>query len=189
MKKQNETLSEIFDKYRVNEEAGHADKGSIHSYIETYEKILAPFRNKCSILEIGIALGYSVKMWNDYFHNSYIVGNDLTLVFDTKAIVPKNFNKILYIEADGTKPEFLPKLGAGTFDVIIDDGSHMEADQIASFNLLKHRMNPGGIYIIEDILALDQNRKRFEALHHNCEIIDLRGVKNRFDDVLILYRF
>ena len=75
------------------------------------------------------------------------------------------------------------------FDYIIDDGSHMEQDQIKTFQMLKPFMKEGGVYIIEDILALDQNAHRFRALHHNCEIVDLRKQKGRFDDVLIIYRF
>lgn len=182
------TLSQIFDRYRINEEAGHADKGSIHSYIDPYETLLAPYRNGCDILEVGIALGFSVKMWNEYFHNSNIVGNDISVVFDPN-IPPMNNNTIKIIEADATKPSFLNHLGDQMFDVIVDDGSHMEADQIATFNLLKHRMKPGGLYIIEDILNIDANRNRFIAMHTNCKIMDLRHVKNRFDDVLIIYKF
>lgn len=183
------TLSEIFDKYRINEEAGHADKGSIHSYIEPYEKLLAPYREGCSMLEVGIALGWSVKMWNDYFHNSKIIGNDISIVFDVNQTKPVNNNTIEYIEHDATKESFLQAIPNTTFDIIIDDGSHMEKDQIDTFNMLKHRMNKGGLYIIEDILSLDMNKHRFMRLHNNCEIIDLRHMKNRFDDVLIVYRF
>ena len=50
-------------------------------------------------------------------------------------------------------------------------------------------MNPGGIYIIEDIQCLDLEEIELEELHDNVEIIDLRKVKNRYDDVLVVYRF
>ena len=50
-------------------------------------------------------------------------------------------------------------------------------------------MNPGGIYIIEDVRAIDDDKEHFESLHDNCEVIDLRSVKDRSDDVLIVYRF
>lgn len=184
-----ETLSQIFDKYRVNEEAGHADKGSIHSYIEPYEQLLATYRNGCTILEVGIAQGWSVKMWNDYFHNSRIIGNDISIVFDVNETKPVNNNTIEYIQHDATKQSFLETISNTTFDIIIDDGSHMEQDQFDTFNMLKHRMNKGGLYIIEDILALDMNKHKFLKLHPDCEIMDLRHVKKRFDDVLIIYRF
>jgi hypothetical protein len=30
---------------------------------------------------------------------------------------------------------------------------------------------------------------KFKSLHDNCEIMDLRHIKGRYDDVLIIYRF
>ena len=104
---------------------------------------------------------------------------------------------------EGTYNEWLQSLGAnagGNYtyipggntkdpDIIIDDGSHRIHDQVNSFNLLKERMNPGGIYIIEDIQCLDLEEIELEELHDNVEIIDLRKVKNRYDDVLVVYRF
>jgi hypothetical protein len=47
----------------------------------------------------------------------------------------------------------------------------------------------GGLYIIEDIFDLDRTLPFFEALQPGLEVFDRRGVKNRFDDVLLVYRF
>jgi hypothetical protein len=52
-----------------------------------------------------------------------------------------------------------------------------------------NKINKGGIYIIEDVANLDKVKHLFEELHENCEVIDLRKVKGRFDDVLIVYKF
>jgi len=76
-----------------------------------------------------------------------------------------------------------------TFDIIIDDGSHQLDHQLKSFNLLKHKMNKDGIYIIEDVDNLDSVTPFFKELHDNIEIIDLRKQKQRYDDVLITYKF
>lgn len=180
------TLQEIFNKYAIAEEAGHADKGTIHSYIPEYERLLAPYRNGSTIMEIGIAYGYSMKMWGEYFTNSKIVGADISLVLDKTSF---NDSKFEIIISDATKPEFLDKIKYYTFDVVIDDGSHAYEDQKATFLLLKQKMKKGGIYIIEDIIDFSSSKNYFPKLHNNCEIIDLRKVKNRFDDVLIVYRF
>ena len=75
------------------------------------------------------------------------------------------------------------------FDVIIDDGSHLIDHQIKSFNILKEKMKPGGIYIIEDVNNFDDTVNTYKKLHSNIEIIDNRHIKNRFDDVLIVYKF
>lgn len=181
-----ESLKEIFARIgHFGEDIGCNDKGGTHCYVDTYDKLFERFRNGCSFMELGLALGDSINLFDQYLENSEIVGVDLSIIFQ-----PKDYkNKVTLLASDCTKPELLNLLGDKKFDIILDDASHMEADQIASFELLKHRMNPGGLYIIEDILALDQNRHRFKALHPSCEIFDLRSVKNRFDDVIICYRF
>lgn len=183
-----QSLKDIFNRIgHFGADIGCNDKGGTHSYIEPYELLFDRFREGCTIMEIGVAMGDSIKLWNEYFSKSDITGVDLSIIFEP--ITPMNGNKITTLAKDGTKPELLAAIGDKKFDIIIDDGSHMEADQITTFNMLKSRMNPGGLFIIEDILALDHNRERFKSLHHSCEIIDLRKVKGRFDDVLIVYRF
>lgn len=180
------TLTEIFKEIgHFGSDIGCNDKGGTHTYLETYDRLFAPFQKGCTFLEIGLALGDSIKLFDRYFENSTIVGCDISLVFEPLAYE----NEVYIIEADATKFEFLETINKFNFDIILDDGSHMEADQFTSFELLKHKMVKGGIYIIEDILALNQNRHKFEALHDNCEIIDMRKVNNRFDNVLVIYRF
>lgn len=180
------TLTEIFNEIgHFGSDIGCNDKGSNHSYTEVYDKLLTPYRNGANIMEIGLALGDSITLFDEYFSNSNITGIDITLVFQ-----PKTYkNNVTLLEIDATKPEVLKKLPNLYYDVIIDDGSHMEADQVNTFNMLKERMNKGGIYIIEDILNLEWSKEKFLSLHDNCEIIDLREKKGRFDDVLIVYRF
>lgn len=177
------TLTEIFAEIgHFGNDIGANDKNSTHTYLETYDKLFAPFRNGCTMMEIGLAMGDSLKLWDEYFEDSTIYGVDISVVFE--AGFYKNNMHIL--QEDATKP--MDVFRGKTFDIIIDDGSHMEADQIKTFQLLKGKMNPGGIYIIEDILAIDHNRHKFEALHDNCEIIDMRHT-GRFDNVLIVFCF
>lgn len=183
-----ETLEQIFLRHAVHDmDAGHADKGSTHSYIPVYETLLAPYREAGSILELGLAQGWSLAMWGEYFgKTARISGADISVVFDTAKFQEPRFH---ILEADATKPEFLNKLGNRTFDIILDDASHMIADQAASFRLLKSRVNPGGLYIIEDILSLESSLPTLRGLHPHCEILDRRHVKGRWDDVLVVYRF
>lgn len=180
-----QSLTEIFKRIgHFGSDIGCNDKNGTHTYTETYDKVLEPYRNGCTFMEIGLAMGDSIKLFDEYFENSKIIGVDISVVFE----IPKYKNDVQIIQADATKVEFLNTIKDEFFDVIIDDASHQTQDQIDTFNLLKGKMNKGGIYIIEDILALDVERKKFEALHDNCEIIDMRS-NGRFDNVLILYRF
>jgi predicted O-methyltransferase YrrM len=132
---------------------GHGDKQSVHSYIPHYEHLFAPYRERGSILEIGLALGKSLAMWCDWFGpEARIFGVDISIVFSI------DDPRVTLIEADATNKDDLTnetfgKFWQETFDIIIDDGSHMQADQEAAFRLLAPRVRPGGLYIIEDILA------------------------------------
>ncbi len=181
------TLVDIFNEIgnHTGIDYGHNDKNSLHSYLDIYDGYFAPFQKGCSIMEIGLAGGKSIELFDKYFENSKIVGVDISVIFP----MDEYRNQVEIIECDATTDLINKKLGDQKFDIIIDDASHMEQDQIKTFDLLKHRMKKGGVYIIEDILSLDQNAHRFKALHPNCTIIDLRNQKGRFDDVLIIYKF
>jgi len=180
-----ETLAQIYQRHSAPAEDYHGDKGTGHSYIPVYEKILEPYRAGCTLMEIGIACGLSLAMWREYMPSSTIVGVDVSLAFDATSHLASGTKIIIQ---DATKPEIVGKLEGLKFDVVIDDASHMSQDQIATFNLIRPLMNPGGIYIIEDILSLELTRDTFLKLHPNCEILDFR--KSGFwADVMIVYRF
>lgn len=182
-----QTLVEIFSEigHFGSNDIGCNDKGSFHSYLESYDDLFKPFREGGTILEIGLALGDSIKLWDRYFQNAKIVGVDITLVFQ-----PIQYkNEVILIEADATNPEFLEQIKGLKFDIVVEDSSHDEKDQVAIFELLKPKMNSGGIYIIEDILNLELSKERFQLLHDNCQILDFRPISGKFADCLILYRF
>ncbi len=173
------TLQEIYSNYSEG-----TDKGTTHSYIEVYEKLLEKYRHGCSIMELGLAVGDYLYMWQEYFLNSKIIG------VDTNDGFPKSkFPGIEIITADCTKPEFLQYVNGNKFDIIIDDASHRTEDQIASFNLFKSYMNKGGIYIIEDLQDIDNDERKYLSLSENVEILDRRKIKGRYDDVLCIINF
>lgn len=180
------TLQEIYENHKSPE--GHGDKGTAHTYIDEYAVLLDKYRNGSTLLEIGVSHGESMEMWSDYFEDSNLYGVDITTMYFKSGLQDDTrFNIII---GDATKESILEQLPEGlTFDIIIDDGSHDVKDQINTFNVFKKRMNPGGIFIIEDVVKLDTNREKFYLLHHNCEVIDNRRKKDRHDDVLIVYRF
>jgi hypothetical protein len=179
------SMFEIYKKWSYRD--GHGDKGTAHTYIPEYEKLFRSYRDKkINFLEIGIAFGESLELWYEYFSQAKVFGIDIWDKEIGPYLKDKRFNINI---VDATKPESLECLKDYTFDIIIDDGSHRYEDQIATFNLFKHKMNPGGIFIIEDVDCLDSKHKEFINLHDNCEIIDNRSLKGRYDDVLIVYRF
>lgn len=68
------------------------------------------------------------------------------------------------------------------FDMVIDDGSHIEADQVLGYHYLSEFVRDGGVYIIEDV----QNGEimdRFERTGWNC--VDLRGNRGKWGDIIV----
>ena len=94
------TLTEIFSEIgHFGSDIGCNDKGGTHSYLETYEKIFSQKRDGINFLEIGLALGHSVKLFDEYFTNSKLVGVDITLIFTPE----KYKNDVHVFEVDATK--------------------------------------------------------------------------------------
>jgi 23S rRNA U2552 (ribose-2'-O)-methylase RlmE/FtsJ len=177
-------LSEIYLDYQSPE--GHGDKGTAHSYIDEYQRLLTPYRDNSTVLEIGLCMGESLLMWEEFFTNSKVFGVDITPHLLLELIEDNTHNIII---ADATKETILEHFSNETFDVIIDDGSHRLDDQVDTFKLFKDKMNSGGIFIIEDVSNIDDTKEMFSSLHDNIEIIDNRHIKRRYDDVLIVYKF
>lgn len=180
-----DSLENIYKKYCTDGDCGTGDKGTTHSYINVYDKLLNEYRNsKINFLEIGIASGLSMLMWREYFsEDSEIHGVDIT----NKEHENVEFKNINLFYGDATKKETFSN--DTMYDIIIDDGSHNPYDQVNSFNILKNKMNKGGLYIIEDILQYDNNKHVFLDLHPYSRFYDLRKNKNRLDDCLIIYEF
>jgi len=180
------TLLEIYNKF-YDPKTGWPDRNTTHSYIEVYEEILAPYRKKAkNILEIGLMSGESLRMWDEYFKGE-VFGIDCSIKpIDGKADLTKAIEDGLYISiGDATNPADIERYYEGLkFDVVIDDGSHNIEDQVKTHYILKDYMAEGSIYIIEDIQDIDAKKHLF----WEGEIIDRRHIKNRYDDVLVIYR-
>jgi len=130
------------------------DKAEYHKFTEVYDDFfreVADKVDKVRILEIGILDGGSLKMYNDFFRrNAIIVGIDT----DEKGHLFPNETNILCLRGDILKPEVIQKAKAANpygYDIIIDDGGHyMEQQQKTLWNLWP-LLNPGGIFIVEDL--------------------------------------
>ena len=125
------------------------DKSSlIHNYLVKYEKYL-PFNknDNIKILEIGVLNGESICLWKEYFPNANIVGIDIDET--CKRFESKNVIIEIGSQYDG---DFLKKIieKHGEFDMILDDGSHMNEHVIFSFKNLFSSVKSNGVYIVED---------------------------------------
>lgn len=126
------------------------DKSSLtHNYCAKYEKYL-PFKrtDKLKLLEIGILDGSSLKMWSDYFMFSEIIGIDIN-----KECKQYEDGRIKVEIGSQNNKYFLDEIVEKyqMFDMILDDGSHINSDVIFSFEHLFKYVKPGGVYIVEDV--------------------------------------
>jgi hypothetical protein len=90
---------------------------------------------------------------------------------------------------DATVKENIDKIN-GNFDFIIDDGSHRLVHQMRSFELLKDRINPGGMYIIEDVQNMEEAHALTsfaKNLGFNVDLYDTRSIKGRYDDIMLVF--
>jgi GR25 family glycosyltransferase involved in LPS biosynthesis len=163
------------------------DKNTCHSYLEPYENLLKDKQLTCkNVLEIGIQHGGSMKLWNDYFVNATIYGIDI----DEGPNFLKEFNRVNCLKIDAYSQQsidyFINKNVA--FDLIIDDGPHTLESMIYFIINYIQLLNSNGILIVEDIpdIAWCDIFKTHVPNGFTYEIIDLRHVKNRWDDILFV---
>lgn len=163
-----------------------------HSYFDNfYETEFKKYQNRpISLCEIGIYLGASFLVWNEYFHkDSKLLGIDITNCVDPK-YYEHNFNNVRYIFNDAYNANLVDTLG--TFDIIIDDGPHTIESQLDAIKLYLPKLNDGGVFIIEDIQQLSYIDILTAAVpdqyKSNIEVINLTEIDNRYDSLLFIIR-
>jgi hypothetical protein len=130
------------------------DKWGSHWYTQHYDRYFRLIKSRrLKLLEIGVG-GYSstrgagsLRMWKAYFRTSQIVAIDL---YDKTQMSER---RIDIRQCDQTDTEGLVRLSSeyDGFDIIIDDGSHINEHIIKSFEVLFPLLRPNGIYAVEDI--------------------------------------
>jgi hypothetical protein len=137
-------LDELAHKYNTDKKTGH------HAYTAHYERWFESKRKDVrKILEIGVATGASLRMWEDYFPSATIYGVD-----NNPECVQLSSDRTTALFASQENPEdmlvVLRRTGVD-FDLIIDDGGHHMDEQIASFKGLFPSLRDGGLYVVEDL--------------------------------------
>jgi len=129
--------------------------GGVHWYTQHYDRHFAHLRDRpIRLLEIGIggyivptAGGASLRMWKHYFPRALVYGIDK---FDKS---PLDEQRLTTIVGDQNDAAFLTDVVEryGPFDIVVDDGSHLNSHQLASFETLFPLLRSGGWYVIEDL--------------------------------------
>ncbi len=125
------------------------DKASYHQFTPFYNTFLEAEREKAEwVMEIGILNNSSLRMWEDYFPNATIVGVDNQ---DKSQYEEDRIKIFLADQGDNKQLLDVIKGTSSSFDMIIDDGSHLIDHQMTTLGFLFPFVKHGGIYIIEDL--------------------------------------
>jgi hypothetical protein len=124
------------------------------SHYDLYESLFSPYRASAStIFEIGVLQGGSIRIWEKYFPSATIFGLDNN---DRRLSYLDNLSyRVKAIKLDQEHKSELRSFGQtyGPFDIGIDDGSHIWAHQIQTFEILWPFIKPGGLFVIEDVFT------------------------------------
>ena len=148
-----------------------SDKVSVHNYGSFYDSLFERLRPQ-ALLEIGVYRGASLRAWKD-------AGVPVVVGVDRDATQNRSGVPVWYAEMPHEAEAIARRLQS--IDLIIDDGSHLYYDYVATADVLLQRLRPGGVYVIEDI----QTQDSVDALRRDgWQIEDWRESTGRYDDVI-----
>ena len=149
------SLDKLFTHYGTDKSEYSKDKkNKTHGFSKYYEKHLSFLKKrKIKILEIGSFSGASAAAFSKYFPNCEIYCLDINISNF------KYYSKKIHVfglDSSNSKmvSKFFKKINDKDtlkyFDVIIDDGSHKQSDQLSALNHFYEYLVDGGFYVIED---------------------------------------
>ena len=148
-----------------------SDKVSTHNYGSFYDSLFERLR-PTAVLEIGVYRGASLRAWRSAGVPVVVgVDRDPAAALPGLHVLPASMPDFAFLVADRV----------GLLDLIIDDGSHLYPDYVATADVLFDQLRPGGVYVIEDI----QTQDSVDALRAaGWQIEDWRERTGRYDDVI-----
>lgn len=146
-----------------------SDKIAVHAYGALYEEVLSPVRARAAaagvpvrLLEIGLGCGMPYGegagplLWRAYFGPTLKLA---ILEFDEACALAwgarePNAQTAVYT-GDQRNATLLRHIidVFGPFDVVVDDGGHCLACQVAAADVFPSGLAPGGVLVIEDLFA------------------------------------
>lgn len=120
-------------------------------YYDCYEPYFAPLSDQpVKVLELGVHMGNSLKVFSSYFRHGTVVGID---VKDPAVDFSRYPNAVFEIgdQREGDQLRAISSAHApGGWDIIIDDASHYGTWSFLSYEALYPRLKPAGLFVIED---------------------------------------
>jgi predicted O-methyltransferase YrrM len=156
-----------------------SDKTTVHTYGQFYDDLIADLQPR-RVLEIGVFHGASIRAWRHLSEPVEVVGIDRNPCPGIPVI-------------RCTAPDFGPaleQLQGQQFDLIIDDGSHQQAHQIAAIQQLSPLLRAGGLFVVEDLQDDAATAIVQSAFPDDWDVTvqDWRRQSGRYDDVIVVGR-
>lgn len=190
----NSSLQDIGFKYKTDKSGSNRGTHTFNNrtLLHTYERHFRHLRNlPITLLEIGILDGASLKMWEEYFPYGKIIGLDINpdkLKFKTDrtaVYIGSQDDELILNQIKRDYPE--------GFDIVIDDGSHINELTFASYNQLYSHVKLGGQYCIEDTICaygtddpthpnFAEIAKMWPGMHLNRPAVNFNNTRKQFDD-------
>jgi len=134
----------------------------IEHYFDLYDQWFHKFVGRGpKILEVGVQFGGSAKLWRDYFGPGTLV----TGVDVNPQCEPCDYLELIVMDQGSEESwnNLRDRFGVSYFDIVIEDGSHENRDQIVTLNESFAMLKDGGIYFCEDVHTSYYNGVRVEG--------------------------
>lgn len=120
-------------------------------YYANYDRYFCDLRDGAvTLLELGVHMGESLKVWASYFRRGNIIGVDIL----EKNVDFSAYPNIVFERGDQTDSDRLKEIclahARNGLDIVLDDASHLGQSSVASYTTLFGYLKPGGLYIVED---------------------------------------
>lgn len=138
----------------------YAGNGVPHAYALDYYRLFNPFRQEeFNLLEIGLAVpaktdgaardAPSLRAWRQFFPNAMLYGYDIEDFswFSQPGTTTFQGDQ----SSRETLSRFIESADSPRFGLVVDDGSHASSHQQVSLAALFPYVEPGGMYVIEDL--------------------------------------
>ena len=129
-------------------------------YFDIYHNHLSRFINlEVNLLEIGVYSGGSLEMWRSYLgQKCNLIGVDI----EEACRIYENAHTSIWI-GDQEDKKFWEKFKNHNekIDILIDDGGHTPDQQRNTLEEMLQHLQPGGVYICEDIHGINNDFTAF----------------------------
>lgn len=146
-----------------------------HGYLPHYERFIGELRFlPITMIEIGVAGGSSLKMWEQWMPKAFVWGMDVNPYDQCFG------ERIRTFQGNQGQPNDLENLvkQTGNFHFVVDDAGHNVEEEKVCYNYLWPRLVSGGWYVVEDLNGFENGFDMSAIIHHGNDIDEYHLISN-----------